>query len=102
MIYWCALVICLLYVLHFLLLNADASRINVLEFNGQIFPTLGIYPYNVASDLKKFIENDILQLQKVLTALNAQKITYPVQPNTKRYFTNLNTPEDLKIQTFSN
>ena len=90
------------YVLHFLLLNYDSTRINVLEFNGQIFPTLGIYPYNIASELKKFIENDILQLQKVLTALNAQKITYPVQPNTKRYFTNLNTPEDLKIQTFSN
>ena len=90
------------YVLHFLLLNYDSTRINVLEFNEQIFPTLGIYPYNVASDLKKFIENDILQLQKVLTALNAQKIAYPVHPNTKRYFTNLNTPEDLKIQTFSN
>lgn len=90
------------YVLYFLLLNYDSTRINVLEFNGQIFPTLGIYPYNVASALKTFIENDILQLQKVLTALNAQKIAYPVHPNTKKYFTNLNTPEDLKIQTFSN
>ena len=51
----------------------SSTRINVLEFNGQIFPTLGIYPYNVASALKTFIENDILQLQKVLNCSQRSK-----------------------------
>ncbi|WP_419867996.1 molybdenum cofactor guanylyltransferase [Chryseobacterium sp. CT-SW4] len=72
----------------------EKDRITVLQYGDKIYPTLGVYPFSVAEELKKSIEKGHLKMTQLLEMQNAKYITY--KDNLKIQLMNLNTPESFQ------